>query len=458
MKSISLRFMLVLFLLIGLASILPAQTVIKVAAGTDVISGALKTAAAGSIIELTSSGGVYAETGDIIVTKDITVRAAAGLAKRPVIYCGGSNTFSVNGGGLNVSGIKFDDPAQLLYFINIKSDTVNTSTNWNVRIDNCEFTNCGQRCVYTSDGTMRALDSLLITNSIFIDNVKMILYEKGIRNTPTNKTQPGGAKYIKMENCLIVGTSSTSDGWATYIEPANRDSASYKWPTVFINHLTVDSMALGGINTYTTPGAVVQNCIVINSKDTARYAFGAETGRFVGAPRSTIKNVVYNAFPNRFVTYGSSSTAGNAYPDTSKIIRATPVFVNAANRDYRLAAGSVGKNAGTDGLDIGYLPGGIATEVETFSDQVPASFQLSQNYPNPFNPTTTIQFSIAKAGSYSLQVYNILGQKVASLLDKEVAPGVYRVQFDASKLSSGMYLYTLTGANLNLTQKMMLLK
>ncbi|TSA18089.1 hypothetical protein D4R75_11655, partial [bacterium] len=72
MKSISLRFMLVLFLLIGLASILPAQTVIKVAAGTDVISGALKTAAAGSIIELTSSGGVYAETGDIIVTKDIT--------------------------------------------------------------------------------------------------------------------------------------------------------------------------------------------------------------------------------------------------------------------------------------------------------------------------------------------------------------------------------------------------
>jgi len=458
MRITNLRFLLVLVLLIGLTSVLPAQTVINVAAGTDVISGALKTAAAGSIIQLTTSGGAYAESGDVIVNKDITIRAAAGLANKPTIYSGGSNTFSVTAGGLNISGVKFDDPAQLLYFITVRSDTINTSTNWNLRVDNCDFFNCGQRCVYTSDGTMRAMDSLLITNSRFFDNVKMPLYEKGIRNTPTNKVQPGGAKYIKMENCLIVGTSSTSDGWATYIEPANRDSASYTWPKVLINHLTVDSMALGGINTYTTPAAVIQNCIVINSKDTARYAFGAETGRFAGAPKSSIKNCIYNAFTNRFVTYGSSSSPGLAYPDTANIIRATPTFVNAAARNYTLAAGSVGKNAGTDGKDIGYIASGLATAVESYSDLVPESFQLSQNYPNPFNPATTIRFSISKAGKYSVNVFNVLGQKVASLYDGMAAAGEYSVRFDASHLSSGMYIYTLTGDGVNIAKKMALLK
>jgi Secretion system C-terminal sorting domain len=99
-----------------------------------------------------------------------------------------------------------------------------------------------------------------------------------------------------------------------------------------------------------------------------------------------------------------------------------------------------------------------ATNVASRQASVPTVLQLDQNYPNPFNPTTTIQFSISKAGIYSLQVFNILGQKVASLLDKEVSPGVYKVQFDASNLTSGMYIYTLRGANVNISQKMMLLK
>jgi hypothetical protein len=146
------------------------------------------------------------------------------------------------------------------------------------------------------------------------------------------------------------------------------------------------------------------------------------------------------------------------YPDTAKIMFGTPSFTNAGARDYSLKAGSLGKGAGTDGKDVGYIPSGLATSVETYSDLVPETFQLSQNYPNPFNPTTTIQFSISKAGIYSLQVFNLLGQKVASLLDKEVSAGVYRVQFDASKLTSGMYIYTLRGANVNISQKMMLLK
>jgi hypothetical protein len=363
----------------------------------------------------------------------------------------------VTGGGLNVSGIQFEDPAQGLYFISVRADTVFQSANttdFSLRVDNCLFHNCGQRCVYTSDGTMHALDSILVTNSLFFDNVKEIIYEKGIRNTPSNPLQPGGAKYIKFENDLIVGTSYSGDGYATYIEPANRDSAKYTYPTVIINHVTVDSMLSGGINTYTTSNAMITNCMVINMKDTSKYAYMVETGRFTGAPRSHILNSLYNG--PHFASYGSTAFA--LYPDTAKILYGTPTFTNAGARDYSLKAGSLGKGAGNDGRDIGYIPTGLATAVETYSDQIPESFQLAQNYPNPFNPATTIQFSISKAGKYSINVYNVLGQKVASLFDKMVPAGNYSVRFDAARLSSGVYIYTLTGDGVNISKKMALLK
>ncbi len=95
---------------------------------------------------------------------------------------------------------------------------------------------------------------------------------------------------------------------------------------------------------------------------------------------------------------------------------------------------------------------------------IPEKFVLSQNYPNPFNPTTTIQYSIPKLNGVetryitSLRVYNILGEEVATLVNKYQAPGNYSVQFDASGLSSGTYFYTLKVGNFSSTKKMILLK
>jgi len=89
---------------------------------------------------------------------------------------------------------------------------------------------------------------------------------------------------------------------------------------------------------------------------------------------------------------------------------------------------------------------------------VPSEFKLSQNYPNPFNPTTTIEVALPKAGRYSLKVYNILGQEVAALLNKEMSAGLHKVTFDASRYASGMYIYRLTGSNVNIAKKMLLMK
>jgi plastocyanin len=85
-------------------------------------------------------------------------------------------------------------------------------------------------------------------------------------------------------------------------------------------------------------------------------------------------------------------------------------------------------------------------------------FELKQNYPNPFNPLTKIQYSTSTRQFVTLKVYNILGDEVATLVNEEKPAGVYSVNFDASGLSSGMYLYKIQAGNFVETRKMILMK
>ncbi len=98
-------------------------------------------------------------------------------------------------------------------------------------------------------------------------------------------------------------------------------------------------------------------------------------------------------------------------------------------------------------------PTGIGEDGEAVNE-----FALAQNYPNPFNPTTQINFSVAKAGNYELAVYNLLGQKVAVLVNGNLNAGSYEVTFDARDLASGIYIYRLQGEGVNFVKKMMLMK
>lgn len=90
--------------------------------------------------------------------------------------------------------------------------------------------------------------------------------------------------------------------------------------------------------------------------------------------------------------------------------------------------------------------------------QIPEEFKLEQNYPNPFNPTTQIQYSVTEAATVKLEVFNILGRRVATLINKEQKPGNYRVTFDGSRLASGMYLYRLQAGSKVSTKKLILAK
>jgi len=86
------------------------------------------------------------------------------------------------------------------------------------------------------------------------------------------------------------------------------------------------------------------------------------------------------------------------------------------------------------------------------------TYELSQNYPNPFNPATTIKYGLAKAGQTTLKVYDILGREVMTLVNENQQPGSHSVQFDGTKLSSGIYFYRLRSGSFNSVKKMLFLK
>lgn len=89
---------------------------------------------------------------------------------------------------------------------------------------------------------------------------------------------------------------------------------------------------------------------------------------------------------------------------------------------------------------------------------VPVDFRLEQNYPNPFNPATTIKYELPKNEKVTLKIYNIKGQELETLVNKEQSPGAYEVKWDASKYASGIYFYRMRAGRKIKVQKMTLVK
>ena len=154
-----------------------------------------------------------------------------------------------------------------------------------------------------------------------------------------------------------------------------------------------------------------------------------------------------------FVNLGNPVNPYDGVPTDWKTAQGYPVKESLRYSDATL------KTAGTDGNPLGdgtWWPDLVG--VRQVPNSVPTKYTLSQNYPNPFNPTTNIKYSIPQSGFVTLKVYNMLGQEVATLVNQQQNTGEYNVDFNASNLASGVYMYRIQSGNISITKKMMLLK
>ena len=101
---------------------------------------------------------------------------------------------------------------------------------------------------------------------------------------------------------------------------------------------------------------------------------------------------------------------------------------------------------------------GSVTDISTLNNEIPGEYALYSNYPNPFNPSTIIRYALPKESYVSLNVYNILGEEVFKLTDGINSAGYHEIEFDANKLSSGIYIYRIRAGEFIQTKKMILMK
>ena len=95
---------------------------------------------------------------------------------------------------------------------------------------------------------------------------------------------------------------------------------------------------------------------------------------------------------------------------------------------------------------------------DPFIDKIPKTYVLFQNYPNPFNPITHIRYGLPKATDVKIELFNILGQRVKTLLNTRKPAGYHVVVFDGGKLASGVYIYRIVAGNFREVKKMILIK
>lgn len=140
-----------------------------------------------------------------------------------------------------------------------------------------------------------------------------------------------------------------------------------------------------------------------------------------------------------------------ADPDLCPICEAPSVLENFTDKFY------IYSNSIVDRVYEVYVSGiGFSTDVQ--EETPPLSFQLYQNFPNPFNPITTITFEIDRPGHTRINIYDLLGNQITTLLNDYKNAGIYRIKFDGSSLSSGVYFYSITFNNFMQTKSMILLK
>jgi len=166
---------------------------------------------------------------------------------------------------------------------------------------------------------------------------------------------------------------------------------------------------------------------------------------------------------NYHIQFATASTFATIYTENSTLTAAAytlPVFTAGNPALFYWRVRSIGIGGTGEWSNVYFFSRARLTSDPDEGTEIPTTFSLEQNYPNPFNPSTNIRFGLPETAPVTLEVYNLQGQKVAVLLQNVTkSAGMHTLSFDASKLSSGIYVYRIiAGSSFMASHKMVLLK
>jgi hypothetical protein len=219
--------------------------------------------------------------------------------------------------------------------------------------------------------------------------------------------------YVNVE---VTTTTPAIKDAATANQMALWDAGQWGVPGIATNDINNSAYIFGDYDPLTIPGIKTEDGSGITKFTDLNENF-AQTG--------TVKNSLIDGLPIGSLIWNDAQN--NAYQAADKVARLAQVM-------------------------------STLTSVQQLNTGIPASYSLSQNYPNPFNPTTNIKYSITQQAQVSLKIFDVLGREVQTLVNQNQKAGSYAVNFNASRLASGVYIYRLEAGDFVKSMKMMLIK
>jgi N-acetylneuraminic acid mutarotase len=289
-----------------------------------------------------------------------------------------------------------------------------------------------------------------------------------IHDTKSQLTRSFAALVKKNNKLFVFGGTSTAIG-ANYMFEYNVQASNITYSNNFNFSLFFPSQQMAEI---------IEDEI---------FVFGGAS--LVGVSRNiylyNTNNQSFSTLPIKMIQSRAGGSAVNykgtiyiigGFSESQSTLSSVEVFTKTGN-NYSIAAGPSIKTARREHTAVLYnnriyLFGGkkgnndpitkiemldLVTSVNN-NDITPNSYALHQNYPNPFNPTTKIKYDIPITSVVKLELYDLLGNKIRNIVEGEYSAGSYETLFDASELPSGIYFYKLSGNNVNIIKKMVLVK
>lgn len=186
-----------------------------------------------------------------------------------------------------------------------------------------------------------------------------------------------------------------------------------------------------------------------------------------GSTWDTIARVPYPDNEENYSVFFSSLNTGYAGGTTGYLYKSTNggfnwyqqnVPINGFRNDFWFANDSLGWVVGGGGYILKTTNGGTYVGIEQISGSIPKEFKLYQNYPNPFNGQTNFEFQVIEHGVYRFEIFDILGRKIKELLNENISGGSYKLNFNSSELTSGVYFYRLSSLKNSKTKKFIIIK
>ncbi len=234
---------------------------------------------------------------------------------------------------------------------------------------------------------------------------------------------------ISTENEFMVGVSTVDLDSGGFFELNGLSRFTTIGPVV------VDSLFTSTGSFVLHPGDSILMALVLKNMGSVSSAQNISSDLTSGSP--CVKRIVSEGTIYGNINPGQTATMVGAY--TLVMNDSCP---NVSSIKFDVSINSNGYTFWSDSIFFDFV-----TDIKQYDEKIPLTYSLKQNYPNPFNPRTTIEFSISKNEFVSLKIYNLLGQKVASLVDQKLTPGNYKYNWDASGFASGVYIYRLYADN-----------